>query len=756
MKKVSWMILFFLISSFIVSQNNQNQFDRGIIYYLMKDTKLAREYLNLFFYQKSSFQLRNGFRLLLEAKYWNATTKFKDYLGIDHRSQIGLVGIALSTVNMKNTATIENLKRAIRLNPRFPSAYACLGMEYIKKKNFPVSEGYFKKALRYSNIPEYKILLANLYLKINKPKMALQLMKSEAENYPKNFHYNFLTAQAYYKLDQFESTREYIEKALAIQPKSPEAKLLQAQHLMSLKKYTKAKSILMDFKFESYNEDYVKTLGHTLLELKDRRALNYLYEFFSKKEWDKDINRLMGLYFLKQTKKSNIQNWIYRSILSGNEIELLKQLFPDSYQFPEYQYLSFFGVKQIKWISDTTVLVIATLKSGAREKIFFIDTEKMKIIRALSYQGSFQNFFRSKISKNIIFSTVAAVNERVYLYAIEINGNRFSLRPASRRSLKMAAVLVGFNQQGDKVYITDRNITSLAFESPFSIVSIYGKKKLVYPVYPFPIYQYDFNRKTIFQLKINNQLDQLENIPIRNIQKYAIVCRAYQNNSQISDLIQRGQKFDLTSSKVIKVHFDKDLSAFIIYLSDLKNAFQALIYDELKNRVERVDGTMFLGKERYAAVEICHFNPRRKEIFILTKDKKRDLIEFNYASYLYSMLAKDVNDFCKNPREKMIVVLTERSNNIFYKDTNLELIFRQPFIKNKITSRRNLNKICSCQSNDRICFTTNNGERVRMDDQYKFHYQGVSLKNALHDISPAYDKVSVFVNGRLFVIDWAK
>ena len=322
--------------------------------------------------------------------------------------------------------------------------------------------------------------------------------------------------------------------------------------------------------------------------------------------------------------------------------------------------------------------------------------------------------------------------------------------------MTMAEVLVGFNPQGDQAFITDRNISNLAFESPFSSVSIYGQKRMVYPVYPFPIYRYDFNTKRMVQLKINSQLDQLERIPIQDVKKYTLVCRAFQNNSQIGDLIQKGRDFDLTSSQVIKIHFNLDLSAFVIYLSDLKNPFQALVYDEFNNRVDRLDATMFLGKDRYAAVEICDFNPRRNEILVLTKDKKKSLIEFNYQSYLYRLLAESVTDLCISSDNKLVAVLTERSDNIHSKDSNLELFIRQPFIKKKITSRRDLIKISECQSPERIHFTTNHGARVAMDDQFNFHYRGISLEGAVHDISPGKKKVTVFINERLFVFDWEK
>jgi hypothetical protein len=213
---------------------------------------------------------------------------------------------------------------------------------------------------------------------------------------------------------------------------------------------------------------------------------------------------------------------------------------------------------------------------------------------------------------------------------------------------------------------------------------------------------------------------------------------------------------DLTSSQVIKIHFSENYPAFIIYLSDLKNAFQALIYDELTNRTHSIDSTMFLGSERYAQLDIMAFLPDKKEILVRTKDKDKNLIGFNYHSRLYLDLTKNLLNLCFNPHENLIVTLTERSNNIHYSDTYLELFYRGPYVHKVITTRRDLSRVDCCQDMNRIRFSTYNGERLFMDDRYEFHYTGVSLEDALHDISPDSRKAAVFVNGKLFLMNWTR
>lgn len=754
MKRIIPLLILFVCCCLLYSQETDINFNKGIAYYLLKDINKAKQHLGLFFKKTVRPQLKNGFMLMLDGANWEATTRFKDYLGINHRSLVGLVGISLATVNMKNTTTMENLWRAIRLNSRFSPAYLCLGVEYMKKKIYPSAEKYLNLALKYSNTPEFKILLGNLYLKLEKPEITLNLVKSEADRFPDNFYYNFLTAQAYLKLNNFESIENYIDSAMIASPQNREIKLLKAKYLAKIGDYKGSKSILVDLKFEGFNEDYVKTFAKTLLKLNDKKARTYLYEFFSKNCWDKDINKMMGEYFLKKDKQANIQNWIYRMILSGNEVAEIEKIFPGSFKIPEYKYLPFFEVKKIKWISNTIVLVVAIVKSGHDEQIFLIDSQDLKILKTFSYRGSFQDIFLSGNSKNIIFSTATGDEEMVYLYGLEVSESKFSLNPVFGHPLELSSALVGFNRSGTMAYITDGRISSLGFESPFAEVSLYGKKKALYPFYPYPVYLYNFSTKSFFRLKNTMQLDQIENIPIRDIQKYALVCRAYQLNSNISDLIVKGQQLDLTSAQVVKIYCSEDLSAFIIYLSDLSNAFQALIYNERNNWIIKVDESMFLGLKEYAQVNIGHFDPRENELILLTQDKNRGLIHFNYRSFLYSILSNNVIEFYFDPDTRDSVALTERSNNLYYKDTNLELISIDPLYRKQITKRRDLNKIIDYQNGENIYFSTYNGELIKMDEENKFTYIGPSLNGAFYDLSPDNRMAAAFINGRLFILSW--
>ena len=396
------------------------------------------------------------------------------------------------------------------------------------------------------------------------------------------------------------------------------------------------------------------------------------------------------------------------------------------------------------------LLIVGNKKSGLTHKIFFIDIKNKKITNTLKYQGKFQEFFISKNKKKIIFSTSAVKDEKVYLYCITKKGRNFKLDPIVNYALKMPSVLVGFNKNETIAYITDASVSQLSFESPFSQISYYGKRKPVYPKYPFLVYKYNFVTKKCFKLRY---LNQIEKAPIRDIKKYSLVKRAYQTNSDISQLIQKSQKFDLISSKSVKIYFSKNLSSFIIYLSDLDNAFQAMVFNNYNNSVMKFDETMFLGENNYAEIKILSYDPKRTEINIMTNDKNKYLINFNYNSFLYKKITKNLLDFLYNPTQNTIYSLKERNNKLYYLETILESISLKPFSRKKITSRRDINNIIDCDDLNKYV-TTYNGELLKIDENNKIHYLGPSLEGVLNEISPNKKKAAAFINGKLYILNW--
>jgi tetratricopeptide (TPR) repeat protein len=743
-----------LVSPSLMPAADYTDFNKTIAYILLKDQTLALSHLEAFFENFNEPALRSIFVDLIKNNSFEVTKAFKRFLDINHRSLPALLGIALSTTDMKVSTSIFNLERAQRLEPSFSAVYLCLGMEYMKQKNYPRAEYYFNQSLRFANIPEYKVLLSELYFLRDEPGRVVNLLKTEANRYPDNFYFSFYTAKAYYELGQVDEMRKYIETALEVNPVQNDANLLMARYLLAKNELKQALVILRRIRFNEYNEDYYTTFAHVLLKLNDRKTTTYLDEVYSKNRWNKDINRLMGLYYARNKRdKESVQNWVNRSILSGNPIAQLKELFPEGYTFTEYNYLPFFEVYNIQWISNDLLVVGAKEKSGDDGKLFFIQPENLKVMNVFSYKGELQDIFLSEDRTKFVFTTAANSDEknpRIYLYAVEIQERSLKYKQLHAEPLPIASAAVGFNKAGSLVYITDNLISRLAFESPFAVVPQIGARTYVYESYPFPIYMYNFGSG---QFGVITDMSWLGKVPIPCIKKYYAVSEASGLKSNIQKLIQKGQQLDLTSSEIVKIFFANDLTSFIIYLSDLTNAFQAIIYESFNNRVLQVDETMFLGKGEYAEVELLNFDPWNKEILLITKDEKRNLIHFDYKTYIFIHPADKVCEYHYDSDMTQIYTLTERSKKRPFNETNLEIISFNPYYRKIVDKRRDLEKILFNKGDAEVYFSTFTGEWLVMDSEYKFHYLGPCFEGCRHAMSPSRKKTAAFINGRLYIVN---
>ena len=746
-------IVFLLVTSLapaLFPARASDNFSRGIAYYLVGDLDLARKSLDAHFSQRPQPTVKLGFVLLLQNEKWEATKKFRDYLESDHRSLEALLGISLATADIKSSLAIDNLNKALRLDPGFAPAYLCLGQEFSLRNNFPAAEDHFNKSLKYAAIPEFKILLAQMYLKTGQAQQAADLIRPEADAAPGNYYFALLAARALLQLDDASAAPRYIDQALSAKPGSTEAQLLKGQQLLRSGDLRKAKSLLAKLKFDYYNLEYSLTFAEVLLQLKDREAEKYLYEIFSQSPWHARVNKLLGLLHLKD-KDANVQNWIQRALLAGEPAPQLQREFPASYRFPAIPSIPIFEVKKIQWLGNRRLLVAGILRSGEKEKLLVVDAATLKTIKAFDYEGAIQEIFPAPGLDKVIFSTSAVENEKVYLYTLVAEGDAYKLKPVVGYALGMASVLAAFNDSGSAAWITDGSLADLAFTSPFSSASTYGRKTGVYPDYPFPIFRYTYASDQWAQVK---NRDGLSAAPVQAVRRYLAVADAYRSNGEVAKLIDKGRSLNITSSEEMRIHFGAGEEYFLIVFSDLKNAFQAWAYDRRGNRLTRFDETMFLGEKYYSDLDIIAFHPERSEILVRTRDKQKNLFLFNYGSLLYKKIASGLLASAVSPDGKTVFLLSEKNKLLYFSETGLEIIQMSPYSRTKIDSRRDLNAIVDASDRNALYLATYNGELLKLDEEGKFSRRQVSLAGAVHQVSPDKRQAAAFINGRLYVLGW--
>jgi tetratricopeptide (TPR) repeat protein len=750
MKKAIAFSLLVLLALAVFPASTSNDFSRAIAYYLVGDFDLARKNLDAHFGKRPQPPVKQGFLLLLQNEKWEATKKFSDYLESNHRSLEALTGISLATADIKNSLAIDNLNKALRMDPGFAPAYLCLGQEYSQRNNFPAAEDYFSKSLKYAAVPEFKILLAGLYLKTGQAQKAADLIRPEADAAPANYFYALQAGRACLDLGDLDGASRYITQALSAKPASREAQLLKAQHVLRSGDPRQAKALLAKLKFDYYNPEYSLTFAEALVQLKDRDAEKYLYEVFTQNPWQARVNKLLGRFHLNK-KGANVQNWIHRALLAGLPVQELQGAFPAQYSFPAFPFSPVFEVKKMQWLGNRRIVVAGTLRSGEKEKLLVLDAQSLKTIKAFDYEGAIQDIFPSPSLDKVIFSTSAVENEKVYLYTLIAQGDSFKLKPVIGYALNMGSVLVAFNAGGTMAWITDGSLADLAFSSPFSLMAAYGRKTGIYPEYPFPVYSYAFASDRWAQVRSR---DGLSGIPLPALRHYLAVANAYQANSDVAKLLEKGSALDITSSEEMNLHFSVSEGYFLITFSDLKNAFQAWAYDKRSNKLTRFDESMFLGDKYYSELEILAFHPEKNEIMVCTRDKQRNLVHFNYRSLLYKKLASGLLAAATSPDGDTICLLSEKNKRLYVSEAALEIIQVSPYGRSKFDSRRDLNAILDCSDRSAIYVTTYNGELLKLDEEGDFSYRQVSLAGAVHQVSPDKRKAAAFINGRFYVLDW--
>lgn len=750
MKKAIAFLLLAFPALLLFPARASNDFSRAIAYYLIGDRDLAQKNMDAHFSKRPQPTVKVGFALLFKGEKWEATKKFSDYLESNHRSLEALTGVSLATADIKNSIAIDNLGKVVRLDPNFAPAFACLGYEYFQRGNYPAAEENFNRSLEIVAVPEFKILLAELYMRTGREQKAIDLIRPEADAAPRNYHYASMTARAALKLGDLATAARYIEQTQRARPESQEAQLLRGRLLLASGDLRKAKSLLGRLTFDSYNLEYSLTCAEVLLKLKDRDAEKYLYEVFAQNQWHPEINKLMGLFHLKG-KNANIQNWIRRALLGGLTPAELQKEFPGKYSFPNYPSLAFFAARKIQWLGNGRFLVAGSQNSGQKEKLVVVDAASLKPIKSFEYEGTIQEVFPAPRQDKVIFSTTAVENEKVYVYTLVAGKNAYKLKPVVGYALSMPTILAGFSRDGSTAYVTDGSMADLAFTSPFSVAALYGRKKAIYPDLPIPVFSYDYASDRWAQVK---NRDALRRIPLPVVRQYMAVADACQENSEIAKLLEKGTKISITSSEEMKIHFGASDSAFLVSLSDLKNAFQAWVYDPRDARLAQFDETMFLGDKYYSDLEVVQFRPEKGEILVRTRDKNLSLVHFNYKSLLYKKIGGSVIAAGSSPDGNTVYAINERNRQLYYSETNLEIVQLAPFSRSKIDSRSDLNAIVDCTDPNEQYFTTYNGELVKLDEERKFSSRQVSLAGALHQASADKKWAAAFINGRLFVLPW--
>ena len=113
---------------------------------------------------------------------------------------------------------IKLARIAIELNPNLPEAYAELGYNIIRKREFDAAASAAEKASALnSNFADYRV--ATVLVMLGEPVRAIEIAKAQMRHDP--FHPHFaplITGQAYYLLKQYHDAKRWLREAIGRAP----------------------------------------------------------------------------------------------------------------------------------------------------------------------------------------------------------------------------------------------------------------------------------------------------------------------------------------------------------------------------------------------------------------------------------------------------------------------------------------------------------------------------------------------------------
>ncbi len=752
MKRWFILILLFCWAPIQVEAAGNDDLIRGIVYFLVDDMPAARMFLERHFQNHVNPQVRQGYMLLLDGKHWEATRRFSSYLEINHRSAMALVGVGLSTRNTKNSNAAENFFRAVRLEPGFSAGHVCLGWHFQQARDYDQALTNYQAALSGSAVADIRILMAGLFVHMQRPDLAEAQVREEADAHPDSFHFNYMTALALVNAGQAEQAGRYLATALEIQPEHRELGVLRARYLYRQGKLAEARSLLSGIQAGKFHEDYLKIYSRVLIALKEsHQARPMLYQLFGELPWDAEVNLLLGEYTraFRPQEAGMLRHWARRALLAGAGKAEVESLTGEKRATDPPQTIGFFSVRAIAWPFPDQLVLVGKRSNRESEQLYVVNPQTMRLTATFSFRGGFQAFFRPMATGSVFFTTSQVGEERTFLYQLELHKARIRSLLLTPQPLPFPSILLGTNAAETLIYVTDSRLGQLAFTSPFAVTSQLGEKKPLYPASPFPMLMLNRRVGRWTQLKSAEMLDA---VPIPIWKKYRLVQRARSESRDVDALIQRGMEFDIASPEMVRILVAPDNQTLLLYLADLENAFQAVIYNGKSKETVHCSQRMFLGAKSFADVDVKGIDPVRHRLLLVTRDKDREAILFHYRSRLYQSLGLGVMDVLRDTAWRRLYLLKETGSRKYASETRLDEVNMSPPVVNAMTARTNLKRLVEVDAQGYVDALTHDGEIVRIKEPEKEEYLGVSLEGALHAVSPDQRARAAFINDRLVLI----
>ncbi len=195
-------------------------------------------------YKEAKMAMGNTFYTI--KNYTKALRYFKDAEAQYQNDYKIKIRLAKVRIQQKRYDSAESyLVRAIDLHPKDIDIYLSYGDLYFSRMNYEKAIQQYEQALRIKKNNQQALhRIGKSFLMLKKPEKALEKLQKAEDEDNKNPATNYYLGEYYYKQGDYESSEEYLNTALLIEPTHVPSMNILFQVLYEIEKYEPTKDIL--------------------------------------------------------------------------------------------------------------------------------------------------------------------------------------------------------------------------------------------------------------------------------------------------------------------------------------------------------------------------------------------------------------------------------------------------------------------------------------------------------------------------------
>jgi len=737
MKKIiMFFLLFFIIFlSTIIAENPSQKnkyFYKAISYFLLKEKKASKNYLNQYLQYENSQKLKNAYNYLFNSEKLDAMDVFEELVGRGDKNLYTLIGYALSSKSYSSYHEKYYLELARDLFTNSSIVYLVYGNSYLQEGNTQNAYNYIRRAIQRYNLPEYHLVLSQYYKLSGNLWAEIRTLQNYLDK--TNFKKGYLRiAEIYIQQNNEERALDFLEENENKLSDNDKYYILKSKLLRKQLKIDKAQQSLNNVSNKK-DRFYLLEKGILLfLKNEKQKAKNIFDNIKSESANNNEFCYYYGLTWL--TKNAAISGkWLLRAgILGFSEKEITAKL----KKTPKYKKfrkilnnkasLGFFKISGFEALENNKIIVWGKYKIEPYN-YFYIINNKGSITKSFKINSTIYDISISKDNSKIAIIGFSDIKATANFYLINLKNN--SLTKLNNSEIEIKEWNSVFSDDYNKIYFLEKNYISNIYSAPFTIESTMGKLYSFYPEILIRGYIYDIKKR--FLAKINESSIDYNTKVFNDLNK---IISFYNKFNGFKNLIETGKTISINSPNKMDIYVFENY--IVVLESTTSDSFIYNIYSK--------DGDSFKGKSSDIVkdipydifFEVVNLDPPNNYIFL------KGGSNFLIVNFKKNKLVKKITDF------KDIVY----TDNMFYFIAPDSKVYNMNILDKKVEKALMLLNYQKIYKTNKALYFVNNNLWLYKIGEHRENFLNIYSKTGDCKISND-GKIEVFnINNRLYILD---